>query len=150
QPVIIDFFADWCPPCQEMEHVTYRDPQIIEASRSFIMVKVDVTHVRSTQAQKLIKEYDVSGIPTLIFLDSQGDEIKTERWVGYLGPADFLERLQRLALRAKPPGVPAAAETTRAGSAGPPRAIPVLRPVCARSRHSRASWPIAASESSMS
>jgi thiol:disulfide interchange protein DsbD len=95
QPVILDFYADWCPPCQEMERKTYVDPRVIEASKDFIMVKVDLTR-QTPQGQRLMEEFDIQGIPTLVILNRQGEEIKKERVAGYLGSEEFLEKLQHI------------------------------------------------------
>jgi thiol:disulfide interchange protein DsbD len=96
RPVILDFYADWCLDCHEMERTTYRDTRVIEASKSFVMVKVDVTESDSPEARRLLEEFAVWGVPTLIFLNAQGEEIAESRAVGYVGSEDLLRKMEQV------------------------------------------------------
>lgn len=93
EPVIIDFYADWCNPCKELEHITFMDPEVQEALKNFIRLKVDLTVVNdSTNALK--NEFNIPGVPTIIFYDKTGQERKDLRLNGFEKPKKFVERLR--------------------------------------------------------
>ncbi len=72
QPVLIDFYADWCAACHELEEKTYTHPEFTELSKSFKLLKVDAT--QDTEAvQVILKKYKVQGLPTVIFINRNGD-----------------------------------------------------------------------------
>jgi thiol:disulfide interchange protein DsbD len=97
KPVIIDFFATWCTPCRELEDATFHDPSIIkEAASRFVMVKVDVTQGGNELHERLLKEYDVKGVPTVVFLDRDGKERRDLRLVDYLPADQLLGRMMEL------------------------------------------------------
>lgn len=77
--LLIDFYADWCEYCQQMEKTSYRDPDVIRLSRDFIMTKVNVD-----QHQLLTKYFKVDGLPTLVFARPSEGEIT--RMEGYIPP----------------------------------------------------------------
>jgi thiol:disulfide interchange protein DsbD len=96
KPTVLDFYADWCIPCVEMDRKTFTNYKVIDRTASFIRMKVDLTHFDSRQAEKLRKTYDIAGVPTIIFLDSTGNEVKDARVVGYLNANKFLKRIRKL------------------------------------------------------
>ena len=94
KPVIIDFYADWCAPCVELEEVTFHDPEIVkQGKRDFIMVKVDLTRKGNPGHERLLRQYGVKGVPTVVFLDSQGSERHDLRLVDFLPADQFLIRM---------------------------------------------------------
>jgi len=97
KPVIIDFYATWCTPCRELEEVTFHDASVVrQADRDFVMVKVDVTKGGNPLHERLLQEYGVKGVPTIVFLDPNGKERLDLRLVDYLPPDQFLGRMAEL------------------------------------------------------
>jgi len=97
KPVIIDFYATWCIPCRELEEVTFHVASVVKQAESdFIMVKVDVTKGSNPMHERLLQQYEVKGVPTIVFLDSGGKEKRALRLVDFLPPDQFLGRMTEL------------------------------------------------------
>lgn len=80
RPVVIDFYADWCTACKELDHKTWVDAEVRAEAERFVAVKMDFTEKSDWAAAKMA-EYRVAGLPTVIFLDSSGKE--QERFFGF-------------------------------------------------------------------
>lgn len=93
KPVFIDFYADWCAPCKELEKKTFPDPKIVAIAKNFTMVKVDCT-APNAKIRAFMDKFHVTGMPTLVFIDAKGNEIKTLREIGFMEPAELLKRMQ--------------------------------------------------------
>jgi thiol:disulfide interchange protein DsbD len=94
KPVIIDFYATWCTPCRELDDITFHHPDVVKlADRDFVMVKVDLTQKGNPLHTRLLSQYGVKGVPTLVFLDGQGNECRSLRLVDYLPPEQVLTRM---------------------------------------------------------
>src|SRR5208283_4106328 len=82
KPIVIDFFAQWCPNCHELDREVFSLPQIQAQLAQVTALRMDVTNQDDPQVQEIIQEYGVEGVPTVIFLDSKGQEIKDSRVMG--------------------------------------------------------------------
>lgn len=92
QPVMLDFYADWCTSCLEMERLTFTDRRVQAALGNFRLLQVDVT-ANTPEDQALLKRFELFGPPAILFFDKQGHETRSARVVGYLPPEAFLARL---------------------------------------------------------
>ena len=94
KPVIIDFYADWCTPCRELEEGTFHDTEVVrQAKQDFIMVKIDLTRRGNQDHKRLLNQYGIKGVPTVIFLDPAGKERRDLRLVDFLPAHQFLTRM---------------------------------------------------------
>ncbi len=97
KPVIIDFYADWCAPCREMDRITFHHPDIVRLSENeFILVKVDLTQSDNPSIDQLLERLDIKGVPTIVYLDRTGQERRDLRQVDYVTPEDFLNQMVEL------------------------------------------------------
>ncbi|MDR1726971.1 MAG: thioredoxin family protein [Acidobacteriota bacterium] len=99
-PVFIDFYADWCAPCRELDEKTYSDPEVVRRSRGFVMVKADLTDDDDPEVRALMERFRIRGVPTLVFLRPDGEELPGLRGVGFEPAAAFGARMDQ-ALRAQ-------------------------------------------------
>ncbi len=98
KPVIIDFSAAWCAPCRELDEITFHDPEIVKRSKDkFIFIKVDLTRKGNPVYEKLLRQFEVRGVPTVVFIDPSGKERRDLRLVDFLPPGPFLVRMVQVA-----------------------------------------------------
>lgn len=88
QPIMIDFYADWCGPCKMLDAQTYSNDQVAAASTNWVMVRIDVD-----RNQGLAQEYRVSSIPTIVVLSPEGKEV--QRRVGFIAAAPMLKMMEQ-------------------------------------------------------
>lgn len=93
-PVLLDFYADWCVSCKEMEKFTFADPAVAAKMREFTLLKADVT-VNNDDDKALLKRFGLFGPPGIIFFDKAGKEIAGLRVVGYMPADTFLATLNK-------------------------------------------------------
>ncbi len=93
RPILIDFYADWCAACKELDRRTFRNKKVVKKATGFVMVRVDCTSP-DNKCTALTKKFKVSGLPTVVFVNSKGEEIDGLRAVGFLGPAEMLKKME--------------------------------------------------------
>lgn len=95
-PVVIDFFADWCIPCKELDKFSFSDQRVIEISKNIVMLKANVTRGSSPEVKSLLKQYGIRGVPTIVFIGSDGAERQDLRIVQFEDAGEVLSRFQKL------------------------------------------------------
>lgn len=90
QPVVLDFYADWCIPCHELDQFTFSDSKVIGGLNGFARFKVDLTAADEPEVEEVIEKFEVVGVPTVLFLDSIGNEVKENRVTGFINAKEFL------------------------------------------------------------
>jgi len=96
KPVIIDFYADWCIPCKELDKISFADERVVEISNKFVALKSNLTRGSDPVVKKLRSIFDVKGVPTIVFLDPSGEELKNLRMVQFEDADEVLSRLEKL------------------------------------------------------
>lgn len=96
QPVMIDFTADWCVSCREMEEYTFPDAKVITALEPYMLLRADVT-ANDADDQALLQYFDSYGPPTIAFFDRAGTQRNAYKLVGYVPADDFRLHVERLA-----------------------------------------------------
>ncbi len=89
QYVMVDFYADWCISCKEMERFTLSDDQVKTKLSDVVLLQIDVTH-GTADDMALLKRFSLFGPPGILFIDRQGNEIPDIRIIGFLNKTDFL------------------------------------------------------------
>lgn len=92
QPVLLDFYADWCTACVVMDNEVFARKNVQAALQPFVLLRVDLTE-NSTEDQALLHQYDVIAPPTVLFFSASGQEVNGRRIVGELGASEFLNRI---------------------------------------------------------
>ncbi len=94
RPVMVDFYADWCTSCLEMEHTTLRDPRVQAALAQMEVLRVDVTN-DTAAGRALMRRYGLYGPPAYILYDAAGKRLTADTVVGFMRPPAFLAHLRR-------------------------------------------------------
>jgi thiol:disulfide interchange protein DsbD len=96
KPVLLDFYADWCVSCVEMEKLTFSDPRVHAALGRFVLLKADVT-ANNANDKALLKRFKLFGPPGIVFFDAQGKKMADRSLIGYESAEQFLQRLDKAA-----------------------------------------------------
>jgi len=94
KPVMIDFFAEWCAACKELDRETYVAPDVIHEASRFVNIKVDATNEEAVEG--LYEKFSIQGLPTVAFVSSEGQILKDPKVTGFLDPKQFLTQLRKV------------------------------------------------------
>jgi thiol:disulfide interchange protein DsbD len=97
QPVMLDFYADWCVSCKEMDHNTFSNTIVQSSLKGYLLLQADVTANNETD-KELLKHFGLFGPPGILFFNPQGAEITNSRVVGYQDENEFVKTIQSLSL----------------------------------------------------
>ncbi|EIJ32863.1 Thiol:disulfide interchange protein dsbD [Thiothrix nivea DSM 5205] len=94
QPVMVDFYADWCVTCKEMEKYTFSDPSVQVQLRNAILIKADVTKT-TAESKALLANFKIPGPPAILFYNKDGEELRQYRQVGFMPAEAFATHLSK-------------------------------------------------------
>ncbi|MBL4743833.1 MAG: thioredoxin family protein, partial [Cycloclasticus sp.] len=95
QFVMLDFYADWCVSCKEMEAFTFTEPAVQKALSNTVLLQADVTE-NNDDDRILLNTFSLIGPPAILFFDLNSIELKRSRVVGYMKAPEFLKKLKTL------------------------------------------------------
>jgi thiol:disulfide interchange protein DsbD len=95
RPVMLDFYADWCVSCREMEAFTFSNEAVRARLDTLLLLQVDVT-ANTPSDRELLKRFALFGPPGIVFFDAQGRELRGLRVIGYQNAERFLDTLSRI------------------------------------------------------
>jgi len=94
RPVVLDFYADWCTSCLEMEKLTFTDPKVVAQMQQWRRLQVDVTR-NTAEDRALMRKFQLFGPPAMVFFDNAKEEIRDLRLVGYMAAGPFGQHLDK-------------------------------------------------------
>jgi thiol:disulfide interchange protein DsbD len=97
RPVMLDFYADWCVSCKEMERFTFSDSKVQARLKNAVLLQADVT-ANSDEDKALLQRFELFGPPAILFFDARGTEQDDFRVTGYQNVEQFLKSLKNVGL----------------------------------------------------
>lgn len=92
KPVVIDFYADWCAQCKELDKYTYTDAEVVEMTKDFNRIKIDLTK----ENDEITSRFGIKGLPVVVFMGPDGKEFNELRITGFVEPEEFNKRVESL------------------------------------------------------
>jgi thiol:disulfide interchange protein DsbD len=115
---MIDFTAEWCAVCRQLETETFPHPGVVRMAEAFVPIRVDATDAAAPRVRELQRRYGVVGLPTILFLTPDGTPLPDETLTEFVPPERLLARMRRVRRR-----IASSTDPTRQPS-GPPRESP--------------------------
>jgi len=93
KPVMIDFWAEWCVACKELDVLTYNDEVVAKRLEDFVLIKLNYTE-GTPVSDRMQSKYKIVGLPTVIFIDRDGNELPHKRLTGFIVPEEFMDHIK--------------------------------------------------------
>ena len=93
--VMLDFYADWCVECKQMEKYTFSDLSVQNILGDIKLLKADVTK-NNDDDKALLKHFDLFGPPAILFFNNESAEIKSQRFIGFAKPKKFINHIRKV------------------------------------------------------
>jgi len=93
---MIDFWAEWCSACLELEKTTWKDAEVIKETKKQVNIKIDSTNRNDPKIKQLWAKYGIVGLPTIVFIDKSGVVMKDKTITGFVNAEEFLRTLKNL------------------------------------------------------
>jgi thiol:disulfide interchange protein DsbD len=93
---LVDFSAEWCLPCKELDHRVFSQPDAVAATSDIVTLRADLTETASPEVARIRREFAIKGVPTIVFIGANGVERKELRVVGIVDKDEFLSRVGSL------------------------------------------------------
>lgn len=94
--VMVDLYADWCIACKEFEEYTFPKPEVVKALENTVLIQIDLTDTGSQSSVELMENFDVFGLPSILFFDLTGNELDQQRVTGFMGAQEFSEHINAM------------------------------------------------------
>ena len=92
---MLDFSAEWCSSCKELDEITFSDSGVKDKMDEFVLIQADIT--QNNQEQKdLSKKYGVFGPPAILFFDNNAEVVSSKTIIGFIKPQEFLTHLNSI------------------------------------------------------
>jgi thiol:disulfide interchange protein DsbD len=91
---MLDFYADWCVSCLEMEKITFSDKRVRAELDQMLLIQADVT-ANDADDKALLKKYGLFGPPGILFFNGSGNEMREQRIIGFQSAQKFLENIKK-------------------------------------------------------